>query len=370
MSGVVAAASVVTSGSTLVTQASGVASGVVLPAGIVPDHVSVGVLGASSLSLLAGILGFLVLATVISEVWYRAATKPGLNATLLNVRQRVYAWWLMVGVLAGVLALGETVTLALFLVLSLLALKEFMALLPSQERDRRAFMWIMGVITPLHYWFVWEHWYGMYAIFVPVYAFLFVPALLALSGRTQNFLHRAALSQWGLMVCVYALSHLPALLQLPIMFNQGKAAADGSAVGLGGVEGGALLLFLVVVVQGSDVLQYLWGKPLGKHKIAPGVSPNKSWEGFIGGIASATVLGGLLHWLTPFAWWQASLLALIACLMGFLGGLVMSAMKRDRGIKDFGTLIPGHGGILDRMDSLIFAAPVFFHLTRFFFGVA
>lgn len=328
----------------------------------------IGLLGGPTWWFLAGLLGFLVLATVVAEMMYRRTASEGLRATLLNVRQRIFAWWIMVAVLVGSLALGETAVVLLFLALSLLALREFANLLPPGERDRRVLSWIMVVLAPLHFWFVWEHWYGMFAIFIPVYAFLFLPVLLALSGRTESFLHRAALSQWGLMVCVYALSCLPAVLQLPVAIHEGRAAADGSAVGSGGVEAGALLLFLAVVVQGSDVLQYLWGKTVGRHRIAPTVSPNKTWEGFVGGVLSATALGAALWWLTPFTPWQAGVLALVSCLLGFVGGLVMSSLKRDRGIKDFGALIPGHGGILDRMDSLIFAAPVFFHLTRFFFA--
>ena len=327
-----------------------------------------GLLGGPTWWFLAGLLGFLVLATVVAEMMYRRTASEGLRATLLNVRQRIFAWWIMVAVLVGSLALGETAVVLLFLALSLLALREFANLLPPGERDRRVLSWIMVVLAPLHFWFVWGHWYGMFAIFIPVYAFLFLPVLLALSGRTESFLHRAALSQWGLMVCVYALSYLPAVLQLPVAIHEGRAAADGSAVGSGGVEAGALLLFLAVVVQGSDVLQYLWGKTVGRHRIAPTVSPNKTWEGFVGGVLSATALGTALWWLTPFTPWQAGVLALVSCLLGFVGGLVMSSLKRDRGIKDFGALIPGHGGILDRMDSLIFAAPVFFHLTRFFFA--
>ncbi len=328
----------------------------------------IGLLGGPTWWFLAGLLGFLVLATVVAELMYRRTASEGLRATLLNVRQRIFAWWIMVAVLVGSLALGETAVVLLFLALSLLALREFANLLPPGERDRWVLTWILVVLAPLHFWFVWEHWYGMFAIFIPVYAFLFLPVLLALSGRTESFLHRAALSQWGLMVCVYALSYLPAVLQLPVAIHHGKAAADGSAVGSGGVEAGALLLFLAVVVQGSDVLQYLWGKTVGRHRIAPTVSPNKTWEGFVGGVLSATALGAALWWLTPFTPWQAGVLALVSCLLGFLGGLVMSSLKRDRGIKDFGALIPGHGGILDRMDSLIFAAPVFFHLARFFFA--
>src|SRR4029077_16521040 len=153
---------------------------------------------------------------------------------------------------------------------------------------------------------------------------------------------------WGLMVWGFSLSHVPALLGLRIA----------------GYESRNLLLiaFLVVVVQSSDVLQYIWGKLLGRRSIAPALSPSKTVEGFVGGVASATVLGALLWWMTPFAPWQAGTIALLINLMGFFGGLVMSAIKRDRGVKDWGWMIDGHGGVLDRLDSVIFAAPVFFHI--------
>ena len=130
---------------------------------------------------------------------------------------------------------------------------------------------------------------------------------------------------------------------------------------------GALVIFLVIVTQISDVLQYVWGKLLGKRKIAPSVSPNKTWEGFIGGIVTASLIGAGLWWATPFTWWQAGALSLLITVMGFLGGLTMSAIKRDRGVKDYGNTLQGHGGFLDRIDSLCFAAPVFFHVIRFFF---
>ena len=114
------------------------------------------------------------------------------------------------------------------------------------------------------------------------------------------------------------------------------------------------------------MLQYIWGKLFGKHLVAPELSPSKTWEGLIGGVGSATLLGAGLYWATPFKPWQAALLALLICVMGFLGGLVMSAIKRDRGVKDWGTMIEGHGGMLDRLDSIVFAAPIFFHVVRYF----
>ncbi|PPB50319.1 phosphatidate cytidylyltransferase [Arthrobacter pityocampae] len=323
-----------------------------------------GLLDSSSLKLLGGVVLVLVLATAIARLLGR---RLGATSTVTNLKQRINAWWLMVALLGAVLAAGETVTIVLFLLLSLLALREFITISPTGRGDHKALVWLVFIIPAVHYWFVWEHWYGMFSVFIPVYAFLFLPARNALAGQTAGFLQRTATIQWALMVCVYALSHAPALLQLPIAMELGRDAAEGSAPGAGGATGAQLLLFLLIVVQGSDVLQYVWGKTLGKHPIAPSVSPNKTWEGFIGGVLSATALGAALWWVTPFTPFMAALLAFISCVMGFAGGLVMSAIKRDRGIKDFGSLIPGHGGIMDRLDSLCFAAPVFFHTVRFFY---
>ena len=157
------------------------------------------------------------------------------------------------------------------------------------------------------------------------------------------------------MFCVYCLSHVPALLTLHIPGYRGRSAL--------------LVVFLILIAQASDVLQYIWGKLLGKHKIAPAVSPSKTVEGFVGGVVSATLLGAALWRITPFSPLQAGAMALMITLVGFLGGLVMSAIKRDRGIKDWGQLLEGHGGILDRLDSVCFSAPIFFHVTRYYFAL-
>jgi phosphatidate cytidylyltransferase len=183
---------------------------------------------------------------------------------------------------------------------------------------------------------------------------MFVPVRTALAGDTTRFLQRAATTQWALMLCVHFVGYVPALLMLRI---QGSTHA-----------GAALMFFLVFVVQLSDVLQYVWGKSLGRRHIAPSLSPNKTWEGFVGGVLSAAAAGTAIWWATPFTPAQAAVMALVIALAGFSGGLVMSAVKRDLGIKDYGTLIPGHGGMLDRIDSLCFAAPLFFHLTRYCFA--
>jgi phosphatidate cytidylyltransferase len=259
----------------------------------------------------------------------------------------------MAAVFATALLLGDAASTVLFGFISFLALREFITLTPTSHGDHRSLFWAFFIITPLQYYLVATGWYGLYTIFIPVYAFLFIPIRSALAGDCARFLERTAKIQWALMVCVYCVSHAPALLGLKIPGYEG--------------QNGQLLLFFVLVVELSDVLQYVWGKILGRHPIAPRVSPNKTWEGFVGGILSATAVGTALWWATPFSPWQAAGMSLVITLLGFAGGLTMSAIKRDRGVKDYGTILAGHGGILDRIDSLCFAAPVFFHLTRQFF---
>jgi phosphatidate cytidylyltransferase len=194
----------------------------------------------------------------------------------------------------------------------------------------------------------------LFSILIPVYVSIFVAIRTALAGDTERFLERTAISQWGLTICVYFVSYVPALLMLRIPGYEGQAPK--------------LMFFLVLVVQTSDVLQYIWGKTLGRRPVAPSISPNKTWEGFVGGVASATLLGAAIWWATPFSPLAAALMAFVITTMGVAGGLIMSAIKRDRGVKDYGALIAGHGGVLDRIDSLCFAAPVFFHLTRYFYA--
>jgi phosphatidate cytidylyltransferase len=302
---------------------------------------------------MAGVLGLLVVASTIGYVLSRTARTEGGRKTVQNLNARIRAWWIMVAVFGVALATGGLGTVILFALTSFLALREFITLTPTRRGDHRALFWIFFVFTPLQYFLLWHDWYNLFVIFIPVYGFLFIPLRSVIAGDCERFLERAAKIQWALMICVYCLSHAPALLQLQIPGYERQNAK--------------LLFFFVLVVQMSDVLQYVWGKTLGKHKIAPTVSPNKTWEGFVGGVASATLLGALMWWITPFSRRQAAVMSLVICFMGFAGGLVMSAIKRDRGIKDFGSMIEGHGGVLDRIDSICFAAPVFFHLTRYFF---
>ncbi len=301
-----------------------------------------------------GVLALLVAASLIGAVLARRARTDAGRATIANMNARIRAWWVMAAVVAAALLLGKIAATVLFGLLSVLALREFITITPTRRGDHATLFWSFFVVVPLQYVLVGIEWYGLFSILIPVYAFLFVPIRSAIAGDTERFLERTAKIQWGLMVCVYCVSHAPALLMLELP-------------GLSG-HGARLLLFLIVVVQISDVMQYVWGKLLGKHKIAPDVSPNKTWEGFVGGAISATAIGTGLWWLTPYSPREAALMSLLIVLLGFAGGLTMSAIKRDRGIKDYGSLIEGHGGILDRIDSLCFAAPVLFHVTRYYFS--
>ncbi len=303
--------------------------------------------------LVGGVLALLVVATAVGQ-WLRWRWRGEESTrTIQNLNARIKAWWMMVAVFALAMLTGGVGSVILFGLTSFLALREFITLTPTKSGDHRTLFWAFFVITPLQYWLVAAGWYGLFAILIPVYAFLFVPLRSALSGDCERFLERTAKIQWGLMVCVYCVSHAPAIFFLKIPGYEG--------------QNGKLLFYFVLIVQLSDVLQYVWGKTLGRHKIAPHVSPNKTWEGFVGGIATATLLGAGLWWATPFTPWQSAGMSLAITLLGFAGGLVMSAIKRDRGVKDFGAMIEGHGGVMDRIDSICFAAPVFFHLTRYFF---
>jgi phosphatidate cytidylyltransferase len=296
---------------------------------------------------LAVIFALLLIATVINGllVWLR----PGKYWRELTLRIRT--WWVIIVLFSFALLSPNWLALTFFALVSFMALKEFLTLVPSRQSDRMPLLW-MFIAIPLNYWLIGIGWYGMFVVFIPIYVFLFLPARMVIAGDTQGFLRTASQLHWSLMTTVFAFSHVAFLLVLP---------ADGMQTGA------LLVLFLVGLTEFNDIAQYLWGKSLGRIKVIPKVSPNKTLAGLLGGVATttlaATVLGPLL---TPLNWPMALLAGVIIGVTGFCGDVVMSAIKRDIGIKDSGTLLPGHGGILDRLDSLIFTAPVFFHFVRYF----
>lgn len=304
----------------------------------------------TTLTLFAGIGALLVVASMIGAVLaWRAGDTP--NPAIENLNARIKAWWVMVAAIGLAFLAGKAGVILLFAFASFAALREFLTLTDTRRADHLALSLSFFVVLPVQYYLVWIEWYGLYSIFVPVWVFLLLPIVVAVRGDTRDFMERVAEIQWGLMISVFCLSHVPALLTLEI------AGFDGREL--------LLIAFLVIVVQISDVLQYVWGKLLGRRKVAPSLSPSKTWEGLVGGVASAVAIGAGLWWITPFSPLEAAFMALVITLMGFFGGLVMSAIKRDRGVKDWGRMIEGHGGMLDRLDSVVFAAPIFFHLVRY-----
>ena len=296
---------------------------------------------------------FLVLA-VASTIGLTLKWRQGFDrahATIDNLNARLKAWWIMIAVIAAATWTGAWAIIGLFALVSFQCLREYVSLAPTRKGDHRALIWSFYVFLPLQYYLIAAGWYGLFSILIPVYAFLLLPISASLGADTTRFLERSAKIQWGLMICVYCLSHVPALLTLEIPGYEGRNLL--------------LVVFLLLTVQSSDVFQYIWGKLLGRHALSKQISPSKTVEGLVGGVLSATVMGAALWWITPFSPVEAAFVALVINTLGFFGGFVLSAIKRDRGVKDWGHLIEGHGGMLDRVDSLAFSAPVFFHLLRY-----
>ena len=298
------------------------------------------------------VLGVLVIASVAVAALQRA--RSGKDFSELSARVR--AWWIMAAVFFAAIVVSNRISLVFFALMSFWAMKEYVTLLKTRPADHHALVLTFLAIPIQYLWIALNPpWYGMFIIFIPVYMMLALPVRMVLSKETKGFVESASQIQWGLMIFVFGLSHMAYLLTLPTI---GDSAANGRT----------LVLFLVFVVEMSDVLQYIWGKTLGRHKIIPTVSPNKTWEGFVGGIASAMLLSLAIRFLTPFSIRETLIVSFLITVAGFCGGAVMSAVKRDFGVKDFGSVIPGHGGMLDRVDSLCYAAPIFFHYVRYFYG--
>lgn len=297
---------------------------------------------------LAGVSGLLVLATIIVAALRRLQPKKD-RAELV---QRIRSWWVMVAVFSVAMLLSRTVSLVFFAFISFLALKEYFSLIPTRRADRRVLLWAYLAIPVQYYWISTE-WYGLFIIFIPVYLFLLLPLRMMLIGETTGFLHAVGTLHWGLMVTVFNMSHMAYLLVLP---REGNPAGGGPA----------LVLFLVILTQLNDVSQFVWGKLFGSHPVVPTVSPKKTYEGLLGGLATTLALAYLLApVLTPLSPLHSLLAGLIIGLGGFIGDVTISALKRDLGVKDSGSLLPGHGGILDRVDSLTYTAPLFFHFVYY-----
>ena len=280
---------------------------------------------------------------------------------------RVRTWWLIIGALAVVIGISKWATILFLAAVCFLALREFFQLVPIRDSDRPVLIWIWLSI-PIQFLWVWTGWVGMFIVFIPVYMFVLVPTQVVLAGKTEGFLKAVGTIQWGLMMTLFSLSHAAMLLTLPLGEQPHVAPAwptDSSeqCAGIG------LLVLLLLLTQLNDVAQYCWGKSLGKQKVLPTVSPGKTTVGLIGGVATTTVVAAVVGpWLSLLDFPCAILIGLVVGLAGFAGDVCVSAIKRDLGVKDTGAALPGHGGFLDRLDSLTFTAPLFFHIVYFFYG--
>ena len=266
--------------------------------------------------------------------------------------------WVMATVFWIGWALGDTVATVLFAIVGFFALREFITLSPTRRGDHRSLVLAFFVVLPLQFTIVGSRMFDLFTVFIPVYVFLALPVVSALANDPERFLERNAKLQWGIMVCVYGMSHVPALLLLDFPGYRDKGAF--------------LVFFLVFVVQTCMVVQHLLGRRFPHTPVAPQVSQSFQWASWLAGVAAGGVAGGLLTFITPFKPGQALGMALLACVAGSLGHLVMKALKRDRGITSWGMQgmsVTGAGGLLDRVDALCFAAPVFFHSVRWYFGL-
>jgi phosphatidate cytidylyltransferase len=300
---------------------------------------------------LAGtVVALLAIATIVGQIIKRQP-QLGLNpAAVTAFNGRVRSWWIICCLLSvAFVPHSRWLTVSLFGFLSFWALREFITLTPTRQGDHRALFWVFFLFTPLQYVLVAYNYVELFSIMIPVYAFLFIPARVAIAGDAKRFLERIAKIQSGLLVCVYCLSFAPALLFLPNISDAQRPR---------------LLFFFVTMALLSEALEFMWSRTYGRHVIAPQINGSRTWEGLLGGSASTALVSWALYWATPFTHWQAALMGMIIAVMGSAGAMTMSAIKRDRGVRDYGTLVEGHGGVLDRIDAICFAAPVFYHVTR------
>ena len=314
-------------------------------------------------ALFVTVFGLLLLASIAT---FLLSVRDHVEGTLAELRQRelhrinsiLRTSWLMVLVFWIGWATGDGVALTLFAFVSFFALREFLTLSPTRLGDHRSLVAAFFLVLPFQYALIGFGHFDLFAVFIPVYAFLALPLASALANDPKRFLERNAKLQWGIMVCIYGMSHVPALLLLKFPGYDNRNAF--------------LVFFLVIVVQVCMVTQHLASRKRKRPPVAPAISQSFNWDSWGIGILTGSLLGAMLAGITPWVPGTAFAAAFIACMAGSLGHFVMKALKRDRGIPSWGAegqSVTGAGGLLDRVDALCFAAPVFFHSVRWYFGV-
>ena len=294
------------------------------------------------------ILAILILSSIVLGIWGLFSK----SKMLTELKTRTKSWWIMCSLFITATIISNVITYVCIGFLSFAALREFYSVIKLRKSDRAGMLWCYLAI-PVQYYLAYRGWYELFIVFIPVFMFVWIPFILVLEGETKMIMSSMAGLPTSLMLCVFGLSHMAYLISLPEI--------DGFSAG-----GKGLLLFLIFITQINDVMQFMWGKLIGKHKILPKISPNKTWGGFIGGLISSVFIGYLMSFLTPLNHWQVIVVSFFIAGVGFVGDVVVSAIKRDMGVKDMGQAIPGHGGVLDRIDSLALTTPIFFHLVYFF----
>ena len=301
-----------------------------------------------AVSVVAFLLTFRKQADDRDEAWH---------AELKNFRKLLRTTWFMVVVFWIAWAAGDTVATVLFALIAFFALREFITLSPTRRGDHRSLVLAFFIVLPIQFWLVRTEHFDLFTVFIPVYVFLAIPVVSALAGDPQRFLERNAKLQWGIMVCIYGMSHVPALMLLDFRNYQGKGAF--------------MVFFLVSVVQTCMLVQHIVTRRLNRAPSAPRVSKSFNWYSWLLGMMVGSLVGGLLSFITPFKPGQALAMGFVACVAGSMGHLVMKALKRDRGVTAWGQRgisVSGANGLLDRVDALCFAAPIFFHSARWYFG--
>lgn len=291
------------------------------------------------------------LLTFLTIIFYGIKIIKGESKLLSELISRTLSWWVMILIFTLVIFINREVATIGIALLSLIAFRELSSNLNLRNTDRRSLLWCY-IAIPFQFMAAYTQYYGFFVIFIPVIMYLFLTLRTVSSGDVQNITRSLGMIHWSVMLTVFSFSHLAYILSLP--------PKEGFTAGNGG-----MILFIVLITEVNDVYQFTCGKLFGKNKIIPTVSPNKTIEGFVGGLILTTITGYFLNFLLPVNTDKTIILTILLCVVGFGGDITLSAVKREHKIKDMGTSIPGHGGMMDRLDSLAFTTIAFFYLMRY-----
>ena len=307
--------------------------------------------------LFVGLFGVLVVVTLIMFLRSLRELAPEQQEMHERLKRDLRATWLGAVLFWLSWAAGAVVATLLFGIVSFVAFREFITLTHTRRADHRSLLLAFFVVLPLQFVFAGGRHFDLFTVFIPVYMFLAIPVVSAFGNDPQRFLERTAKIQWGVMVCIYGMSHAPALLLLDLPAYAGRGAF--------------LVFYLVVVVATGQIVQEAASRQLRRRPVARAISRSFSWRAWLIGSLAAAFVGALLYWATPFKPLPALAMGFIAGASGSLGEFVMKALKRDAGVRAWGgkASVTGAVGLLDRVAPLCFAAPVFFHAVRWYFGL-